>query len=479
MKQALRLFLIINLLTWVTLSSAGTPLWTFTPLTTTTLSLVTTATDTIQYQVTNQSSKAKNLKLLPTFGLTQTSSCYLMPKGQAGSSCILTLLVDGSTLPKKGLHQGPSLCQSNTDGSPNPNQCYQPNAADVLNITRLEAPEALLTVLPNSLIFAVNSTADVTITNTSTTAAAIDVLATVPNGSNITIQNTTCAPSLAPGGSCVITFTANVVEGPTVVPIAGNNTNIVNVSVTVVNQPIIAITAPAQATRLIAVGAAGVSLTVTNDVTSPIAANNITLSDSSNCPNVVVDDSNCISVAPGASCTLDLTSPSPYIPCTITISGSNTANSPTSIIGFTLLGGIVVEESGGSGKIIRQPLIGATSRWTLNFTDIAGAVDLDDGISNTNAIVADSACSNDPADCAAQHCRDFGAVWYLPAINELAASTTILCPGGVCTFGGPIGIVWSSTQFDINIANAQPFPSGSATGFKNDPGFTVNCFRTF
>jgi len=116
---------------------AAKAMWTFSPLTATTVAVPPGTTLTIQYQVSNQSSRAKNLVLLPTNGLSQVGACQVAAKGEAGSSCTLNLLVNGSNLPSDGIQQGPILCEADLDGNANPNQCYQPSGNNVLQIVRL------------------------------------------------------------------------------------------------------------------------------------------------------------------------------------------------------------------------------------------------------------------------------------------------------------------------------------------------------
>ncbi|HHS8488476.1 TPA: hypothetical protein ACTUYI_003207, partial [Legionella anisa] len=69
----------------------------------------------------------------------------------------------------------------------------------------------------------------------------------------------------------------------------------------------------------------------------------------------------------------------PYAPCTITVSGSNTANSPQTLIAFSHLGGLVFEESGGSGKVVIDVAQGFSSQWTIMPSN-TGATSLDDGV---------------------------------------------------------------------------------------------------
>src|SRR5690606_33973386 len=131
----------------------------------------------------------------------------------------------------------------------------------------------------------------------------------------------------------------------------------------------------------------------TNDAGSAINATGITVTNKAAAPNVVVDDSDCVTVAPGASCTLELTSPTPYAPATITIGGSNTANAPTTLVVFSHLGGLVFAESGGSGNVVIDVAQEFTSAFVAGpATHVPSASSLDDGVSNTDAIVAEAAC---------------------------------------------------------------------------------------
>ncbi len=468
-------------------AQAAEPLWTLVPApgSNPVQTVPANGTATVQYVVQNQSGKPKTLVIQSTPGISQTAPCQLMPRGQAGSSCVLNLAIIGTVLPQGGVHYGPVLCQANLDGSPNPNQCYQPGAATSLHITRGPATGATITVSPSALNFVAGTNGLVTVTNSLTSPEpANNVVATIPFGSPISVQSTTCGASLAIGASCTITFASGVQEGPISISIAGDNTNTVNVDVTVTSLPQINITNPVQQDRVITVaGMTPLSLEVTNDAGSVVNANAITVSDKTGCTNLSVDDSNCASVAPGASCTLELTSNTPYVPCTITVSGSNTANSPQALIAFSHLGGLVFAESGGSGKVVIDAAQGFNSLWTNTFSDISGATSLDDGVANTNAIILDGACTGSLANCAAQRCRDISADWYLPAQNELSAVHDALCSNRVtpCNFGGfPSAFYWSSSQYLTNFARVVTFPLGSddIAVFKNNER-PVRCVRAF
>lgn len=441
-------------------------------------------TATVQYVVQNQSSKFKKLIIQFIPGITQTTPCQLAPKGQPGSSCVLTLAINGSALPQGGIYGGPVLCQANPDGSPNANQCYQPSRANSLYIIRGPAIGATITVSPSALNFAEGSSGSLTVTNSVTsTEVATNVTAIIPAGSNISVQGSTCGASLAIGANCTISFASSIQEGPTVISITGDNTNTVNVNVTVTSQPQISITGPVQQNRVVSVsGMTPLSLEVANNAGSAVNANAVTVSNKAACPDLFVNDSDCMSVAPGNSCTLELTSTTPYVPCIITISGSNTANSPQSLIAFSHLGGLVFAESGGSGKVVINATQGFSSQWTSSFSDIPGATSLNDGIANSNAIMADATCSSDPSNCAAQRCRNISIDWYLPARNELLAVRTVLCSNGSipCNFGEFVNSVyWSSSQSSTPGAFGMNFSTGIFGPYFKGSSFPVRCIRTF
>ncbi len=117
----------------ITHVEAGSPVWTFTPLTDTSVSVPANGTTTIQYQVTNQSRKSHSLVMRPITGITQTTTgtdiCpnpFTLPS--KGSSCTLSLQVHGSQL-THSITDGPIVCQQGSTL-----QCYRPNPSHVLNI---------------------------------------------------------------------------------------------------------------------------------------------------------------------------------------------------------------------------------------------------------------------------------------------------------------------------------------------------------
>lgn len=111
---------------------AAGPVWTFTPLTATTLSIASTATATVQYTLTNQSKKTHTLVLTPVAGLTQNTApgnCAAPAVLAYGQSCTLTINIAGSEL-SGNLVGGPEVCEHGRAL-----QCYRPSQANSLNIT--------------------------------------------------------------------------------------------------------------------------------------------------------------------------------------------------------------------------------------------------------------------------------------------------------------------------------------------------------
>jgi hypothetical protein len=482
-------FLCVSTFCTITTAYAAFPVWTFTPNSNypPQVSVNSSQTATVVYTVQNQSYKYKSLVMKSIPGVVQSYPCQLNPLGQAGSSCSLILAVTGNALPEEGVHTGPILCEANANGTPNSNQCYRPSAADSLNITLTQpATGVTISVDPFILLMPENSTEVVTVTNnTSSSAAAQNISATIPSGSSISIQSTTCGSSLAVGASCYITFASASSEGPITIPVKGDNTNTANIYAAVTDQPLISITGPVQQSRIVSTdGVSTLNLQITNDPDSLFHAYNITVSDKTSCPNLSVDHSNCLDVAPAATCNLALTTTTPYAPCTITVSGANTGNSPTTLIAFSHLGGLVFQQSGGSGKVIIDASSEFTSEWTFPLkTDIPAAMSDTDGVGNTDAIVNNFSCTSQTSNCAAYRCRSISSDWYLPAKNELQAAIVALCPNSSypCSFGGFSSIFyWSSTQwFAPTNAYGVDVPDGNFGPTDKSHSHNVRCIRSF
>ena len=147
-------------------ANAGGPLWTLTPLTATTLSVPSNETATVQYTVTNQSTKTHTLTMQSMQGITQLTTGLgvcgnpFVLRGKA--SCTLSLQVNGSQLTQP-ISNGPIVCEQGSTL-----QCYRPAQANLLAITQAAAINAAtLTVTSSPLTLTANgSTGMLTINNT-------------------------------------------------------------------------------------------------------------------------------------------------------------------------------------------------------------------------------------------------------------------------------------------------------------------------
>ena len=204
----------LGTLCFITAAQAGIPVWSFAPvadfLPATTVS--STGTATVKYTVRNNSSKAHHLVIKPQTGVSQNGPCVL---GHQGSICHLDLTITGSALPASGFSGGPVLCQANPDGTPNPNECYQPSKADSLAVTVTQGAPILSASTAN-LALSVNDTGtnaaltgnarQITITNNGD-APATGLSISYPAWPSGTSPTTTCGSTLAVNATCTITIT--------------------------------------------------------------------------------------------------------------------------------------------------------------------------------------------------------------------------------------------------------------------------------
>jgi multisubunit Na+/H+ antiporter MnhB subunit len=133
-RKALTSILSALLFSLSALSYAGTPVWTFTALTPTTLSVPGNETATVQYKVTNQSSRSHTLEMTPITGITQITTGVGIcgnpfTLSSKGDFCTLSLQVNGSQLTDP-ISDGPIVCQQGSNL-----ECYRPHSRDILNIT--------------------------------------------------------------------------------------------------------------------------------------------------------------------------------------------------------------------------------------------------------------------------------------------------------------------------------------------------------
>ena len=171
------------------LANAGSPVWTFTPNPSfpPTATVSVNGAATVQYTVTNQSTKRHTLVMTPITGITPTWACDPSCQGAfclpgKGSACTLTLSVDASQI-KERVISGPWLCQEPPAGKI-PTQCYGPSPGDLLNITI--SPPTITTLStslnPSTSGSSVTFTANVISNNGAPTGGSVDFTA---NGTTI------------------------------------------------------------------------------------------------------------------------------------------------------------------------------------------------------------------------------------------------------------------------------------------------------
>lgn len=415
----------------VTTGQAGVPLWTFTPLTATSISIGSNETATIQYRVTNQSEKSHTLVMTPIAGITPTTTgptpCETFTLPTRGSSCILSLQVNGGLL-THSITDGPDVCEQGSKL-----QCYRPSASNGLNIGI--------------------GTNEYTIGGTVSGLSGTVVLQNNGTDNEIVISDGafTLSTAIAEGSPYAVTVFTQP-QGQTCTVTNGSGTvgtaNISNVAVTCVTNATtltssvstlaLSVYNPALNTAL-----AGKQRQITITNTGSVAATSVTYSLSPTLPSGTTVNSNCGTIAPSASCVLIITpgsTPSAApgnispTPITLSIAGTNT-NTLTPTFNILTYGSVYqsgyvysVDDSTSAtnsigGKVVALTNASDSNRWTVNDTDIVGAASTIDGSQNTDDIMVTSLCADNPGDCAAYQCRtNFIAGgytdWYLPAICE-------------------------------------------------------------
>ncbi|QIL68923.1 midcut-by-XrtH protein [Diaphorobacter sp. HDW4B] len=242
--------------------------------------------------------------LVPSGSHISVLSSTCGPSLAPGASCSLTLTASAA--------EGPTTLTVAGSNS---------NAAQVV-LTAQALPT--ISVSPSALTFMQTQTGSVTVTvDSAATVSAENVVPVIPLGSQLAVQSSTCGASVAPGASCVITFTNPSIEGPTNVQMAGSNTNSVTLAVTTQAIPPTVINVSPSSLNFVMNQSA--SVTVTVDPAAPMSAQNI----AAIVPlgsNISVQSMTCgASLAPGASCSITFTSSVMEGPTSVNVAGSNTS----------------------------------------------------------------------------------------------------------------------------------------------------------
>ena len=478
----------------ITTVFAGTPLWTFEPLTATTIAVPANGTAMVQYRVTNQSSRPHSLSMQPIGGITQMTTglnvCGNPFVLRGKNSCTLSLQINGGQL-NASITDGPVVCQQG-----NPNQCYRPGSANILRIT--QAPpitDAVITVTGSPLTLTVNGpTGQLTINNTSTQVAATNITSdftgTALDG-NVSETGNTCA-NVPPGGSCTLTYT----PGNTVVPqtnftIQGTNTNALTAAIAIQSGSTLTAINPTSGT---ASGGTGFTLTgtgltgATGVAFDGIAATGVN----------VVNSTTVTGVTPAhAAGAVDVVIDTPAGGATLANGYTYVANA----VGQPAFGGTIACLNGGLNNLIAATTDNSTNiEWGGFGTAVgAGAQSDTDGASNTTAIVA-ALGNNGGTPYAAQLCNDFEVDsqgntpcqagntcyddWFLPAGNNSTPTGQLNClfTNRAAIGGFASGDYWSSTEFS-GLPTVGAWLQGFSDGDQSDGvkvgNHRVRCVRAF
>ena len=467
-------------------ANAGSPLWTFTPLTTTTLSVPSNDTATVQYTVTNQSTRTHTLSMQSIQGITQLTTGFgvcgnpFILTGKA--SCTLSLQVNGSQLTQP-ISDGPIVCEQGSTL-----QCYSPASANILHITPAEAiTDATITVTGSPLTLTTDGpTGTLTINNTSLIVAATNVASSFTGTAldgRVTETGNTCA-SVAPQASCTLTYSpGNTVVSQTDFPIQGSNTNAVTAAIQIDAGVTLSSVSPSS-------GAASGGTSVTLTGVGLTGATGVTFGGASATSVHVVNSTTVTAVTPA------------HAAAAVNVVITTSSGSATNTNGYTYLT-TAVGQSAYGGKIAclnsGNNLIAAT---TDNSTGIiwgatnltTGATSTTDGAANTTTIIG---TAGETTPNAATTCGDYAVDsqghtpcqagntcytdWFLPAGNNTGALGQLNCLyTNKATIGGFASApYWSSTGGDPGNAWVQDFGGGVQFSDEQFFPYHVRCVRSF
>lgn len=480
---------------------AGSPVWMLTPLTATTLSVPSNDTATVQYQVTNQSTKTHTLFMQSIQGITQLTTGLgvcgnpFVLTGKA--SCTLSLQVNGSQLTQP-ISDGPLVCEQGSTL-----QCYRPASANILHITQTTAiTDATITVTGSPLTLTTNGpTGTLTINNTSLIVAATNItsnfIGTALDG-NVTETGNTCS-NVAPLSSCTLTYTpGNSVVPPTDFPIQGSNTNAITAAIQIDVGVLLTNVSPPSgpASGGTGVTLTGVGLTGATSVTfGGVAATSVN----------VVNSTTVTAVTPAhAAGVVDvmITTPGGSAP------DANGYTYLATTVGQSAYGGVIACVNGGLNNLIAATADNSTGiQWGGNGIDTF-ATSSTNGTTNTATIVncltttagggcpgniavntyAAGVCSTYEVDSQGNTPCQTGftcyADWYLPApdqLNCLYQNLTVI--GGFDTTTGDPSRYWTSEEDGSFYAKNVFFDTGTPSATGKGPGdgnpSRVRCVSSF
>ncbi len=481
--------IMVLLWTIASLSYAGSPVWTFTPSTPTTLAVPSNDTRTVNYTVTNQSSRVHTLSMQSIQGITQITTGLRVcgnPFVLTGkTSCTLSLQVNGSQLTAP-INDGPNVCEQGSSLL-----CYRPAPSDMLHITQAPAiTDATITVTGSPLTLTTNGPpGTLTINNTSLIVAATNITSnftgTALDG-NVTETDNTCA-NVAPQASCTLTYTpGNTVVAQTSFPIQGSNTNAVTAAIQVEAGITIGTVSPSSGPT---VGGTGVTLTGTGFT----GATSLTFGGTAATSLNVINSTTVTAVTPvHTTGTVDVVITTPSGSATKT----NGFTYETTAVGQPAYGGKIACLNGGLNNLIATTTdISAGIIWGPVGVS-TGASSTTDGATNTARIVntlgtnggtpyAALLCSNYEIDSQGNSPCESGNTcyndWFVPAGNNTETTGQIYCLyiNRTAIGGFNRSAYWSSTGSNNNNLAWAQFFNGTQVATLKSSTFAARCVRNF
>jgi hypothetical protein len=317
---------------------AQQPLWSFTPLTPTTITVPASSMTAIKYQVTNHSNRRHLLLMRSLNGISQVTTagnCSNPVVLGSQQSCILNLNVNGSAI-STNIVGGPVLCDHG-----NPNQCYQPSLVNSLRISK--APAAAYTVggtisgLSSTVVLQNNGSDNLSLSNNGN----FTFLTPIAEGStyNVTVLTQPVAQTCTVtngsgtmGGSNVTNVSLSCVTHTTTLSISINK---LALSVTGLTEYGVIGTPSSGSARVITITNTGSSTATNLAVTFPTWPSG-TISSTSCGSSLAASDSCTVTITPGSTATSDGTNPCSVgtIPVAgiVQVSASNTNSVSTDVL---------------------------------------------------------------------------------------------------------------------------------------------------
>lgn len=216
---------------FISKSQASTPLWTFTPLTPTTVTVTILIPDhTVIYRLTNQSRTTHNLVWQPIPFTRQITvlpgDCQTVSTLGYLESCNLRILVEGSAF-RESFRGGPVVCELGSQA-----QCYQPEENDVITVIY----DINISASNKNLYFKQNETyKSLTITNTAKDKVARNIKVNIKDQKTklVLSEDSSDCKEVYPGQSCTIHFSRQAMDNINLkgLQVKGDNTKSIELNI--------------------------------------------------------------------------------------------------------------------------------------------------------------------------------------------------------------------------------------------------------